>query len=59
MTKIGLAKAVLAFTGIAVFLWARDDDQQLIRWIAIGLMVTAFMLRFVERRSEERGANIE
>jgi hypothetical protein len=57
VTKVGLAKGALAIAGIVLFLWARDDDQQGIRWVAIGLMFAAFMLRFVERGS--RGTTTE
>ena len=60
MTKVGLAKAILAITGIVLFLWARDDDQAQRRWVAIGLIVAAWMLRVIEhgsRRKEDSQAN--
>jgi hypothetical protein len=55
VTPVGLAKGVLAVAGILLFLWARDDDQQTLRWIAIGLMIAAWMLRFVEKGRRQRG----
>jgi hypothetical protein len=54
VTKVGLAKGALTIAGILLFLWARDEDQQLLRWIAIGLIVAAFMLRFIERGKRQR-----
>ena len=53
MTRVGLAKGALVIAGILLFLWARDDDQQMLRWIAIGLIVAAWTLRFIERGSRQ------
>lgn len=53
MTRIGLAKGVLVIAGILLFLWAKDDDQALFRWIAIALIVAAWLLRFKERGSRK------
>ena len=51
MTRVTAAKLALGITGIGLFLWANDPDQQGIRWIAVGLVAAAWMLRFVERGS--------
>jgi hypothetical protein len=56
VTTVGIAKGALTLTGILLFLWAREDDQQVIRWIAIGLIAAAWMLRFVERGRRQRAA---
>jgi hypothetical protein len=49
VTRVGLAKGVLAITGIMIFLWAKDSDRSVYRWIAIGLIIAAWMLRLAER----------
>lgn len=49
MTRVGLAKGALTIAGILLFLWAREDDQAMLRWVAIGMIIAAWMLRFVEK----------
>jgi hypothetical protein len=59
VTPVGLAKGALAIAGILLFLWARDDDQSALRWVAIGLILAAWMLRFVEKGQRQRAAEVE
>lgn len=52
-----MAKAVLAFAGITVFLLGIRFGNDVLRWTGVGLVVAAFLLRFVKsnpsRTSEE------
>lgn len=49
MSRVTLAKLVLGVSGIGLFLWANRDEQRMIRWVAVGLVVVAWLLRFVEK----------
>ena len=60
MTPITIAKLVLAVAGIVVFYYGWQSGQQEIRWIGIGLVFAAVLLRFIGRRrppdtTERRG----
>ena len=50
MTPITIAKLVLAVAGIAVFYYGWQTGQQPVRWIGIGLVFAAVLLRFLGRR---------
>jgi hypothetical protein len=50
MTPIAIAKLVLAAAGIAVFYYGWQTGQQPVRWIGIGLVFAAVLLRFLRRR---------
>ncbi len=46
-----VAKLAIAGAGLAVFLSGIRTDNDLLRWIGIGLVAVAFFLRFLRRRS--------
>lgn len=46
-----IAKLVITVAGIAVFLTGVRADSSLLRWIGIGLVTVAFVLRFLGRRA--------
>ena len=50
MTERTIAKLVLAGAGLAVFLTGVRSGLPLLRWIGIGLVAVAFVLRFADRR---------
>ena len=49
MTPITVAKLVLALAGIAVFFYGWQTGQQEVRWVGIGLVFVAVLMRFVGR----------
>jgi hypothetical protein len=46
-----IAKLAIAGAGLAVFLTGVRLNNDLLRWIGIGLVAVAFLLRFLKRRS--------
>lgn len=50
MTERLTAKLVIAAVGVAVFLTGVRLEIELMRWIGIGLVAVAFLLRFIQRR---------
>ena len=49
MTPVTIAKLVLAVAGLAVFYYGWQSGQQEVRWIGIGLVFAAVLLRFLVR----------
>lgn len=43
------AKLVIAAVGLAVFLTGVRLELEIVRWIGIGLVAVAFLLRFIRR----------
>ena len=50
MTPITIAKLVLAVAGIVVFVYGWQAGLQQVRWVGIGLVFAAVLLRFLGRR---------
>ena len=55
MTERMTAKLIIAAVGVAVFLTGVRVQSEVVRWIGIGLVVVAFVLRFVGRRGATKG----
>lgn len=51
MSEKLIAKLVITVAGIAVFLTGVRADSALLRWIGIGLVAVAFLLRFLGGRA--------
>lgn len=49
------AKLVITAVGVAVFLTGVRLEMQPVRWIGIGLVAVAFLLRFIGPRPGPRG----
>ena len=49
MTERMTAKLVIAAAGMAVFLTGVRMELGIVRWIGIGLVAVAFLLRFIGR----------
>ena len=45
------AKIALALAGIVVWAYGYSTDHAQVRWTGIGLLATAFVLRFIVRRT--------
>jgi hypothetical protein len=48
MTAVQIAKIVLAVAGTAVFMLGVQNGQDLLRYIGIGLVVIAWLMRFIK-----------
>ena len=44
------AKIALALAGIVVWAYGYSTERAQVRWLGIGLLATAFVLRFLARR---------
>ena len=44
------AKIALALAGILVWAYGYSTERAQVRWLGIGLLATAFVLRFIARR---------
>jgi hypothetical protein len=51
VNPVSIAKLALALAGIAVFLLGINTGNVMVRWTGIGLVVVAWLLRFVARPS--------
>ena len=50
MSPLTIAKVALGVAGIAIFVVSLRPGLDSLRWIAIGLLAVAILLRFAERR---------
>jgi hypothetical protein len=50
MTRMTTLKLALAVVGILIWLFGNQAGDDRIRWIGIGLLVVAVLLRFVGRK---------
>lgn len=57
MTPLLRAQAALAFMGVALFGWSIVTEDDRLRLAAIGTLTVAFVLRFVRRARDARGAD--
>lgn len=49
MNPVSTAKLALALAGIVVFLLGINSGSALLRWTGTGLVVVAWLLRFIDR----------
>ncbi|MGQ0646143.1 MAG: hypothetical protein ACT4P7_01155 [Gemmatimonadaceae bacterium] len=47
-------KLVLAVVGLIVFAVGARYENEALRWVAIGLLVVAFLIRFLRRGSDDK-----
>jgi hypothetical protein len=48
MKAVQIAKVVLAVAGLAVFMLGVQNGQDMLRYIGIGLVVVAWLMRFIK-----------
>ena len=56
MTSVQIAKVVLAVAGLVVFLLGVRTGQDLLRWIGIGLVVVAWLMRFIKPKTSSENS---
>ena len=57
MTPAGIAKLALALSGIIVFLLGIRTGLDVVRWTGVGLVVVAWLLRFVGEKGKVLSPN--
>ena len=45
-----MLKIACALAGVGIFAWGVRSDDNTVRWVGIGLVVVAFLLRFVKKK---------
>jgi len=53
MDRITVAKIALALAGVGMFAYGIRSEDNLVRWVGIGLVVAAFLLRFFKTTKPE------
>src|SRR4029453_19132366 len=54
MDRITVAKIALALAGVGIFAYGIRSEDNLIRWVGIGLVVVAFLLRFFKTTKPDK-----
>jgi uncharacterized oligopeptide transporter (OPT) family protein len=50
MDRVTVAKIAFALAGVGIFAYGIRTEQTVVRWVGIGFVVLAFLLRFVKKR---------
>jgi hypothetical protein len=53
MDRVTVAKIAFALAGVGIFAYGIRTEDSVVRWVGIGLVIAAFLLRFVKKRSPE------
>ena len=53
MDRLTVTKIALALAGVGMFAYGVRSEDNLVRWIGIGLVVVAFLLRFFKTTKPE------
>ncbi|HEX6049735.1 MAG TPA: hypothetical protein VFZ21_10730 [Gemmatimonadaceae bacterium] len=56
MDRLTTIKVAFAFAGIGIFAYGARTDNTVIRWVGIGFVVVAFLLRFARKRDRDTTA---
>ncbi|MGH7663915.1 MAG: hypothetical protein ACRENI_06415 [Gemmatimonadaceae bacterium] len=60
MTKLTAIKLTVAAVGLGVWFYGLQTDDSTMRWVGVGLLAAAVLLRFIkdpERKSREGGSD--
>ena len=53
MDRVTVAKIALALAGVGTFAFGIRSENTVIRWVGIGFVVLAFLLRFVKKKVQD------
>jgi hypothetical protein len=53
MDRVTVTKVACALAGVGIFAYGVRNDDTIVRWVGIALVVVAFLLRFVKKRPTE------
>ena len=50
MDRVTVLKIALALAGVGLFAYGVRSDDTIVRWVGIGCVIAAFLLRFFKKR---------
>jgi hypothetical protein len=53
MDRVTVAKVAFALAGVGTFAYGIRSEDTVIRWVGIGFVVLAFLLRFIKKQTPE------
>jgi Na+(H+)/acetate symporter ActP len=53
MDRVTVAKIAFALAGVGTFAYGIRTEDTIIRWVGIGFVVLAFLLRFMRKQPRE------
>lgn len=53
MDRLTVAKIAFALAGVGIFSYGIRSEDPVVRWVGIGFVVLAFLLRFVKKRAPD------
>ena len=56
MERVTVLKIACALAGVGIFAYGVRAEDAIIRWVGIGFVILAFLLRFVKKRVPEDDA---
>jgi len=56
MDRLTFAKVAFAFAGLGIFAFGVRADNNVVRWVGIGFVIVAFLLRFARKRDRDTTA---
>jgi hypothetical protein len=56
MERVTVLKIACALAGVGIFAYGVRAEDTVIRWVGIGFVILAFLLRFVKKRVPEDDA---
>ena len=56
MDRLTIIKVAFAFAGIGIFAYGVRTENEVVRWVGIGFVVVAFLLRFARKRDHDPAA---
>ena len=56
MDRLTIIKVAFAFAGIGIFAYGVRTENSVVRWVGIGFVVVAFLLRFARKRDRDPAA---
>jgi hypothetical protein len=53
MDRVMVLKVACALAGVGIFAYGVRAEDNVVRWVGIALVIVAFLLRFVKKRSPD------
>ena len=53
MDRVMVVKVACALAGVGIFAYGVRSEDNVVRWVGIALVIVAFLLRFVKKRTPE------
>lgn len=50
MDRVTVLKIALALAGVGLFAYGVRSEDTIVRWVGVGCVIAAFLLRFVKKR---------